>query len=470
VIAAPTDELTVATRWGSRIAGGTAWVFGSRIASRGVTVLVNIAIARLLIPGSVGTLLLAITVATVGATIARVGMDQAPIRLVAQSFRQGDRGRAAASVRLSLLVTVAGTLVVGGVLLAGGWRWLALHAFHSVQMAGLETAGPLLLAALALQQTASSWFKAVQAVRLVSLFDELLGNILWWIPLVILWLAGANVSVREVMFLRVLSLVLLVAVMFVLVRYRLALLDVSSRGVIRMREALDLGATLMVTSLVGVFLGTSSDLLIIGALRPHANVAGYGFCTSVAAIVSLPFLASNVVAAPALAAIRDGRDREHVERSLRLVVAAVTLPALLFTAILAAAGGPILGLVFGGAYGHYGDVLAVLALGQFFLVATGPCGITLQMMGQHRVALVLAVVTAVVSIAGDLYAVTRWGVLGVAVATTIAYALNNIAAVWLAKRLTGVLTLPRVTRADLRLLRAWLRGAFAHAALDSGAR
>jgi O-antigen/teichoic acid export membrane protein len=431
-----------------RIARGVGWIFVGRMGSRGVTLIVNVAATKLLVPAGVGTLLLATSIVLIGATVARWGMEFAAVRLLARSIAAHEWLRARATVRRTFAGTVIGSGILGGILLAGGWRWLSLHAFHSPGMASLETSASVLLFLTAVQQTVSNWFRALQRMRAVALYDELVANVLWCIPLLVLWAVHRSPSVDTLVWLRTGGMLLVLAAMLALFRRPYRELGQTGGARPSMRELLELGSTGVVTTVVLLVIGTTSDMAILGHYRPQSEVGAYGLAASLSALVAAPFIASTVVFGPILASARTQDDRARLQRPLQAIVAAVSLPAIVVAVIFAGVGSEILGFAFGSRYTHAGDVLAVLSLAQAVFVLTGPCNLALGMMDRLRVSFMLSLASAVLSVGLDFFAAPRWGAIGVAFATGSAIVVSSVVTALVAKRLTGVSTFARFRRAD----------------------
>jgi O-antigen/teichoic acid export membrane protein len=434
---------------GLRIAGGTGWNLTGRGASKGMALLANVAATRLLVPADVGALLLTNALVLVFATVAAWGMDSAGIRLLAGSTAVGERARARASVRLTLAGAVVGSGVAAAVFGAGGWRWMSIHAFHSSQMAGLQSTATLLLVATAIQQTISGWFKGLHRMRAVAVLDELAVNALWCLALIVLWAAHRHPSVETIVLLRVLGFGLVLVWMAALFRKPYDTLAGTGGTRPRFLELLDLGSALMFTTLATVVIGTTSDMAILGLYRSRAEVAAYGLAASLAAVGAMPYIAAAVPLRPILAGIRTEADRARLERPLRAIVAATTIPPLLLALGFGAAGSPLLRIAFGGSYAHAADVLAVLAAAQVVCAVTGPGGLALQMMGRHRVAVALTAAAGAASVGGDFFAAPRWGALGVAIVTGSVFVVQNVGTALVARRLTGINTFARFSAADL---------------------
>jgi O-antigen/teichoic acid export membrane protein len=144
-----------------------------------------------------------------------------------------------------------------------------------------------------------------------------------------------------------------------------------------------------------------------------------------------------------------GRQRQ-LERLVRSSTGIVGIPSVALLALFASLGAPVLGTVFGPFYERGAEVLAICSLAQCLFVLAGPCGMALLMTGHQRATVVLALITGVLSISGDIWAAPRFGAVGVAVATSSALILTNVAAVLLVKRWIGIWTIARFSVSDAR--------------------
>jgi len=233
----------------------------------------------------------------------------------------------------------------------------------------------------------------------------------------------------------------------------LKVIGVTERSALRPRYA-DIsrsGIAFMFTVLVATVIGTTSDLLVIGHYLTERDVAHYGFAAMLTTIVSMPFVAMATALAPILAGFQIS-DRKQTENQLRRMVGLIALPTVLLSIVIALCSKPLLEALAGSGYGPAWSVVCVLVAAECVFVATGPCGLALLMTGHEMAALLLAVAAAAASLGAGIWAAPRYGMIGVAVATSTVLALDNVIGVVLARRLTGILTLARMDRSDLRSL------------------
>jgi len=112
---------------------------------------------------------------------------------------------------------------------------------------------------------------------------------------------------------------------------------------------------------------------------------------------------------------------------LQTAAAVANIPALAGLAVLVLAPQFILEGVFGGYYRAASGLLLVLAFGQCVNSFTGTCGLTLLMTGHERTSLGIHLASTLFLCLAGTYAVQRYGVLGLAVISAAALAMNNLA-------------------------------------------
>lgn len=444
-----------------RLAAGSAWTISGRVGATAIALLVNVLVAELLTPTALGTYFVVTNLVVVTATVATLGMDTASIRLVASAVADGLPGRAGAVVIRTLAVAAAGGIVWGAVIAAGGWSWVASHVFSASDSAALGIVAGCLLLGLVFQNTVSAWFKGLQAMRAVAAFDGLLAASLFACGLLALRFTDVSATATQVVALRAGALATALAAAAWVLSRRVRARPLRGSGSARTREVVQLGSVLMLTTLISTVIGSTSDIVILGAFRPSADVAGYGVAATAAAAVGLPFAAGISALAPMIAELDTRGERRRLERLIGGFASCVAAPSVALTVVFVAVGAPILSFVFGATYASAAHVLVVLSVAQCVFVLTGPCGMTLIMTGHQKAAFALAAGGAVVCVVLDAWAASRWGAIGIAFATSSVVAADNIATTLLAKRLTGIWTYARFTRSDLRLAYTLIRATIA---------
>lgn len=165
------------------------------------------------------------------------------------------------------------------------------------------------------------------------------------------------------------------------------------------------------------------DVAILGALAGPAVLGVYAIASKYAELLRLPGLAVNYVLYPIFA----GRgERDATARTSSLILPSLVMP-LIFAVPLALLAAPLLPLVYGHAF-HSAIVPAVILLGGLLGdVAAGLISAYLFGIGRpgwNSLAIGVGVVATVV---GDLLLIPRYGAIGAAIASCLAYVATDVA-------------------------------------------
>ena len=180
-----------------------------------------------------------------------------------------------------------------------------------------------------------------------------------------------------------------------------------------------------------------TDTLLLGHFLEEDQVGIYRVAFRMAAVVTLVQAAVNSYAAPLFAERHASGDRAGLKAALRqttLLNVAFSLPA--FVALVAV---PAWWMGwFGEAFEAGAHCLVWLAVGQVVNALCGPVMYLLNMTGHERPAQRILWIAALGNLALNVWAIPRFGILGAAVATAFSMALWNVAAAVAVKRLLGL--------------------------------
>lgn len=126
-----------------------------------------------------------------------------------------------------------------------------------------------------------------------------------------------------------------------------------------------------------------TDILVLGMLRPTAEVGIYASANLLAASLSMVTTSIEGVVAPRFAEQFAADNRDAAQRLLTRMVwglSAVMLPAALLLLLF----GDWVLMIFGRDFSAGGSVLAILVLGQLVTAAVGPMGMLLGIGGQQK--------------------------------------------------------------------------------------
>ena len=183
-----------------------------------------------------------------------------------------------------------------------------------------------------------------------------------------------------------------------------------------------------------------SGQLISGIWEGPTQIAQLAVAQRTAMLISFILTAVSMVVAPKLSALYKGGDITEIKRltvfSVRIMIV-VSLPVLVTMLLFSA---ELLSL-FGDGFSGGALLLQILVVGQFVNVITGTVGILLSMTGHEKQLRNTVLISGPLSILLALLFVPFIGVVGSAIATSIAVIVQNLLAVWYAHKHLGINTL-----------------------------
>lgn len=432
----PTKSPVQAIR--ARLLRGSGSVFLGMGLGAVLGLVVNGLLARLLSHDALGTYFLMFSLAAFGAQLANLGMEKAVVRTVSAGLGTDQPGQARAATRLAFIIGSIGALVVAAVMVIGLGGFLARHVYHSQAMSGVVVFGAGWLIAMALQRLVAETFRGFQRFWSATLFSGLSVDILSVIVFGLLWLGHAHPTLAQVVLLTVgVTAVSLLAGGFLIWR---KVRSLGHEGHLRPRDMLSIGWPLVITNALNFTLGTGVDLWVIGAFRPHDEVALYGAAFRLVFFVATPFIIASQVVPPIIAELHAQGRKHDLEYSLREVATVAGIPAALVLLAFLFVGAPIMGFVYGDFFRQGATVLAILSVARLYAVCTGNSGSLLMMTGHQKTMMRITAVSAVLGITAELLVVRRFGMVGVAIATACAQVIQNTLQLVFGKLRVGIWT------------------------------
>lgn len=425
------------------LVGGGIWALGGKCVGGVLGLVITATLARLMPPAELGVYLLAFSFVSIVATLARLGLEQVGLRLVAESLGRGDSATAAAVAWRALALVAAAAVAVG--LLAGALLgpWLARGAFGSAALAEAMPAAGAWLACFAIQLTLAELFRGCRDIRLASLFGgTVFGGALSTMLLAAAvggaWALGLALSAREALWVSAAVTAATAALGLALLARRLPpRRSPATRGP-GWGALARLGLPLLVSQL-GVLVMVQADIWILGLFRPEDEVALYGAAARLVRFLALLAIVNDVTA-PEIARLNVHGQRERLETLLQTTATLAALPCLAALAVVALAPGEILALLFGPFYRDSAPVLVILAMGVATVAFVGSAPYVLMMTGHGAVRMGVSLGGTAAMLAGGFLLTPAFGPTGLAVAVAGALALQQVAAWLCVRRYCGVWT------------------------------
>ncbi len=420
----------------ARLLKGSGWVFLGMGLGAVLGLVVNGLLARLLDHDALGAYYLMFSLAAFGAQLATLGMDKAVVRGVSAGLGTDRPGEARAATRLAFLFGAIGALVLAAVMVVGLGGFLARNVYHSELMAGAIIFGAGWLITMTLQTLVAETFRGYQKFWLATLFSGLSVDILGVLVFGLLWLGHAHPTLAQAILLSlgVTAASALAGGLLIWRRVR----SLGREGHLRPRDMLAVGWPLVLTSAFNFTLGTGIDLWVIGAFRPHDEVALYGAAFRLVFFVATPFIIASQVVPPIIAELYAKGRKHDLEASLREVATVAGIPASMVLLAFLFFGASIMGFVYGGFFRQGATVLAILSVARLYAVCTGNSGALLMMTGHQKTMMGITFVSAVFGLTTELLVVRPYGMVGVAVATSLAQILQNTLQLVYGKRRVGI--------------------------------
>jgi O-antigen/teichoic acid export membrane protein len=375
----------------------------------------GIVIARELQPEGRGAYYVIVTIAAITISVGHLSIEQSHVFLWS---RAADRGSLAANSLV--LGSAVGALAALAAAVCVGVLRIPVAGYGGLAIALLAVPGAMAVLYLNNILVLRSQVQAVNAGALLG--GALQCGILLFLATV------AHLSPSAVIVLWALSVTLPLAVLVPAVRPRLRDWDPSLA-----RHAVGRGLRYHI-GLASLFLLFRSDILILDAMTTTTAVGLYSLAVSLAELTRLVTDAIAQISLPR----QLGTDDDDAATATLKITRLTTLVSLASVGLMCAAAPPLIPIVYGSSFRGSVPSLLALAPGLLALGATRPIGAFLLRLDRPMLGSAMSVAALVLNLALNLVLVPYYGILGSAVASTIAYtALAALQTAWFL-RATGV--------------------------------
>ncbi|HSB90101.1 MAG TPA: oligosaccharide flippase family protein [Anaerolineales bacterium] len=415
------------------LAKGTGIALPGQVLGRVLTFGGHVVLARLLGPDGFGLFALGWTLLKVGTLAAAFGLPIGVVRLGSIEWQKNP-----ARFRGVLLQSLASSLAAGaslGAALFLAAPWLSTNIFHH---AGLVPVLRLVAPGIALASTlevAASATRITRRMQFAILAKEVIQPGLYVILPAAAWLLGWGLPGVVLAVLATYLAALLVAVFF-LARLFPELTALASGVESAFGELLRLS---LPVSLAATFATMTIwvDRLIIGAFRPAADVGVYQAVSQASTLFSVILAAISLVFGPMVAHLSAEHDRARMLELFRVSTKWTLYASLPVLMVVWFAARNVVGVLYGAAYASGAQALVLLTVGQILNAATGPTGPFLNMTGHHVTWFRLSGLALMTNIILGILFVSRWGMEGAAVATSISLGGLSLASLVAARGVLG---------------------------------
>jgi len=416
---------------------GSAWALSGRIFMVAFALALNGILARLLSPEDMGVYFISLTIVATVAAVAPLGMNQAVVRLVAESIAKQSFEEARGAVLLTIKTVLACSVMLSILFYAGIGEWLAVDVFKTLTIKSLLILIAIWIIARSLQDTIAECFRGFHAIGMATLFGGLLSSALSLFFCTIVWWLYEDISLPLMIGCIVAAIVgnVLLSTIFLYQRLpkNIQSKQLHARGVFHISLPL-WGSGLL------LMLMAQLDIWVLGIVSNETDVALYGAAVKLVMLVSMPLMIINAVVPPLIAELHAKGELTTLEKTLRMVATVAGIPAFGVLLIFMLWGDVFLGLVYGDYYKDAALLLAILCVGQFVAVFGGACGYTLSMTGHQKSLLIIMSVTTLITLVSIVPMANYFGVIGVAIMTSSWQVLLHMTALFITRKKVGVWT------------------------------
>ena len=178
----------------------------------------------------------------------------------------------------------------------------------------------------------------------------------------------------------------------------------------------------------------------LAAMLSESDVGGYNLCWRIVLLASLVMSVGNQISAPHLSRFHHENETYGLQKYVRKISAIYLGVGLVTTSVLVYFRSSLL-FLFGSEFEVFAPVLMVLAVGQLISMACGPIGYVLTMTGYAWWQTIIQVIAVTLMFLLLPLFINAYGVVGAAVAGTIAISFSNLVSVSLVVRKLGIQTI-----------------------------
>jgi len=409
---------------GAKLLRGGMGSLALKLSNKALTLLVAVALARILQPDGYGVYSFVVAVLTLVAVPVKMGLPMLLMRETASAATHQNHVLIGALWRWSTHLVLAASaivLVVGGLGLWAGYGWMDETRLFTFA-AGL----PVVLF-LGLNSLRGAALRGLHRVVLGQIPDMLVR------PLLLLAAVGAAVMLLPDALTPERAMGL----------YTLAAAGAFGVGALLLRQHRPAGvrpskpssatakgwfaAIIPLAFLSGIqIINKNTDIVMLGLLGNNSAVGVYRVAMQGGLLVIFGVQALNQVFMPYFSSIYASGDHARLQRLVSTGAGATTLVALFVAIVFWLFGPVIISWVFGPEYASAYLPLSILAVGQVFSASMGQVGALLSMTGYERQTLRGFIVAFGVNIALNVALIPYFGAIGAATATSLSLVVLNL--------------------------------------------
>lgn len=402
--------------------------------------LVSLLLARKLGTDGAGVYFLAISIGTAIWMFGCFGLENSLLKFVAAHSSKGEWNIVIGVYRKSLLVCTIFSIMLSLVLLICA-PFLVESVFCKAPLLG-----PIRYVALSVWPMCMIWLngEALKGLKRIKLSQSINGVFIPLGMLLMVLIAGENISATRVAQLYLLVSILTASCGYIIWKKSIpkAKLD---RYIFPTKVLLDCCVPLVISTVSYQIMAWTATILL-GVWGTESEIGIFSVAVRTANLVSFILISVNSILAPKFADFFWRGDHESLEETAQKATTIMTLiasPLLLICFIFP----DWFMSIFGPKFSEGGNILIILAIGQFVNVITGSVGYLLMMCGQQKVMRNNSTIAAILTVIISCIIIPQYGISGAAFTTTFSMVWVNFWACILVKRHLNIWTFPLAPKA-----------------------
>ncbi|MCZ7573791.1 MAG: flippase [Ardenticatenaceae bacterium] len=411
----------------SRQIRGSSLLLVGKFFSIGVNFAVQILIVRHLSKSAYGAFAYALSIVSLGETIATFGLDRAITRFVPIYHEQHDFSKLFGTI--IMVVSTILSLGLAMVLLVFGLQGLFARSFISDQQALTLLLILIVLAPIqALDGLLDGMFAVFAKPRAIFFRKYILGPGLKLSVVLLLILGHSTSTFLAAGYLAsgTIAVAVYTVILFQTLRTQGLFQHFDRQNItIPAREILSFTIPLLTSDLVYVVMNTM-DAVLLERFQSTVDVAALRAVQPTAKMNQFVLTSFTLLFTPLAARLFAKNDRDGINNlywQTAIWIAVISFPVFALTFSLAR---PLTLLLYGARYEQSAIILALLSFAYYFNAALGQNGLTLKVFGMVRYIVIVDVLATIVNLGVNLLLIPRYGALGAAIGTASTLIAFNI--------------------------------------------
>lgn len=437
-------NITIATAFRSRLARSARRTLGLRIVGYALQFLSGVLLARFLGPEGYGVFAFPISVITLLALPATLGLPQLVTRLVSKYHARNENG-----ILRGLLTKTTQIGLIGAAVLAtvAGASYALFSWNHSTGERITFYVALVMLPFLTLGSLRAAALRGLGKVPSASVPENVVQPGLFIVSFLVLqWGFGLSGRAEMAMVLRLVSTIGAFAVGTILLVHRTAQIPKDEDATYYVRDWLRSAVPFLVLG-AGNLINNEMGVVLVGFLRPMADVGLYRTVVRGATLAGFVLTAISTVIGPEISRLWTIGDRKTLQKLITVSTSAMAATTVCIGGALMAGALPILKLVFGPQFVAGVWTLRILCIGQIISALAGAVGPLMNMTGHQKQSALAMLIAASVNVLVTSALLPKFGINGAAIGSVIASIVwNSIMIAFVRKKIglrTTVLSLIR---------------------------